>query len=105
MDGDVNDDVLLAAIRKRLLREIEDERRASDAAQIVNNVYGGPMEARGGIHEELAPDDMEYYVDITRKDLPETNPETGKPVGWEKKVRRWRQKAGDDPTDPQKKSL
>ncbi len=115
------------AIRKRLL----DEARATRGgrghkgggdeeamARIVNNVYGGSGGAGfgghsgGGVMDRLgggngggdAPDGedpFDYLVNITRKDLPDINPATGKPEGWSKTVHRYREPKGDG--EPHKK--
>lgn len=85
-----------AAIRRRLLAEIERGNQGGGQS-IVNNVYGGGGaqggEIGGGIREAMAEDIdpalRDYYVDIEREDLPGINPATGKPVGWRKKVKRY----------------
>jgi hypothetical protein len=57
----------------------------------------------GSIAEQMTPEDWDYYVDIQREDLPEINPETGKPLGWKKKVHRYTTKRGEEPPAPGKK--
>lgn len=97
-EDELNDAALIRAARKRLLREIEGQAAKEAASQkIINNVYGG-----GGVMDRLGgggppppasadgEDPYDYFVDITRKDLDELNPHTGKPAGWEKKVHRYR---------------
>ncbi len=97
-------DQLNAAIRKRLLAEIEQGRGGSGQS-VVNNVYGGgaPAAGGGGIREMMgSPEDRDYFVDIEREDLPDINPATGKPKGWKKKVHRFSTGRGED---PEKKNL
>ncbi len=115
---DTSDQALIAAIRRRLLQEIEREQ--AGGASVVNNVYGGgapivPSEAPSqglmgqmGGQAGATEDPYDYFVDIVRKDLPEINPETGKPIGWEKSVRRHRglrEKSGLETLDEKKKNL
>lgn len=91
-DADALDDAaLIKAARKRILRELEMQSGGmGGGAAVTNNVYGGG----GGLMERMngAPSDdgdlRDYMVDIERRDLPELNPLTKKPVGWTKKVRR-----------------
>lgn len=104
MDEDqITDQMLIAAARKRLLAELGG---GGDASRIVNNIYGGGSSGMGGgggglfdslTGGEASPaggqpgeDPFDYFVDITRKDLPEINEATGKPIGWEKRVHRFR---------------
>jgi hypothetical protein len=98
---------LNAAIRKRLLAEIE--RGQGGGQSVVNNVYGGgapaaiggggirEMAGAGGGDDDIDPASRDYYVDITREDLPDINPLTKKPVGWRKKVHRFSVAHNDDP--------
>jgi hypothetical protein len=86
----IDDEVLLQAIRKRLRDEISQGGRAS---QITNNVYGGGV-AGGGVRDQMGgesggEDPRDYFVDIMREDLPEINEATGKPKGWKKTVHRF----------------
>jgi hypothetical protein len=101
-----SDSALLKAVRKRLLNEISAKQAASSV--INNNVYGGSAHAggsdvggllgsMGGAPAAAGEDPFDYLVDIERKDLP-INPETGKPEGWRKSVRRHR-----TPKDEKKK--
>jgi len=90
-DEEINDEVLLQAIRQRLRDEIKSGGRAS---QITNNVYGGGVAQGGGVRDELGGEDgggagRDYFVDIMREDLPEINEATGKPKGWKKTVHRF----------------
>lgn len=103
--ADINDDVLLAAIRKRLLDEIG---KRGDAERIVNNVYGS-MPQGGGITERLYQGDIasggeedpyQYFVDIDRDDKID---EEGKKTGWTKRVKRYRQQLPRSEGDPGKK--
>lgn len=93
MDDQITEDMLLNAIRKRQLADIE--RR--DSERIVNNIYGGGIGA-GGVSGQMGgggggefqdPADRDYFVDIVREDLPEINPDTGRPRGWKKRVHRF----------------
>lgn len=96
---------LQQAIRERALEDM----RARREAAVVNNVYGGGLQhPSGGVmgmlgneprspQHEIDPGAFDYYVDIKRKDLPEINPETGKPMGWEKSVHRYRHPKGLEP--------
>jgi hypothetical protein len=99
-----DDDVLLAAIRKRLLREIERENEARQAgggggggggaSSIVNNVYGGSL--GGGVAgqlgnaQEMTPEERDYFVDIARQNVPEGDEEMPH-GGWRKSVHRYTQ--------------
>jgi hypothetical protein len=97
----ITDDVLLDAIRKRYLREIEKENQASSINNIINNSPAsapGMAAAMGGV----TPDDSDYYVDILREDLPDINPATGKPAGWNKSVHRYKRKPGEDMPEKKK---
>lgn len=97
----ITDEVLLDAIRKRYLREIEKETQAANINNIINNSPAsapGMAAAMGGV----TPDDDEYFVDITRTDLPEINPITKKPIGWNKKVRRYKRKPGEEMPEKKK---
>lgn len=96
MERPLDDQLLVQAMRKRILDEIN---KREQQAAIVNNVYGGggqPSQMHGvadqmtGMSE--GEDPYDYFVDITRKDLPDINPATGKPLGWEKSVHRHRKK-------------
>lgn len=90
MDEEVNDDVLLRAIRQRMLEDLRSPRQS--AAPITNNVYGGGV--GGGVRDSMSDADLggvdrDYFVDIVREDLPDINEATGKPIGWKKKVHRF----------------
>jgi hypothetical protein len=108
MDEEEYNAMLRQAIRDRILNEVKKPR---DVERIVNNVYGGPLTSDknqglgGGVTGEMAPEDLDYLVDITREDLPELNPLTGKPKGWKKTVVRRTQPRGATPpaSDPEKK--
>jgi hypothetical protein len=113
MNEDEYQEILRQAIRDRILSEV---RQPKGFERIVNNVYGGPIAGEknqglgGGVVGEMggmSPDDREYFVDIMREDLPEINPETGKPKGWRKSVRRYTKPAGSpmgEPEDGKKKT-
>lgn len=99
---------LQAAIRRRLLEEIEG-RRGGGPSPVVNNVYGGGVGGGGGgLREQMAGgDDMDpaardYFVDILREDL-DINPDTDKPRGWRKKVHRFTTPHNEDA--PKKKDF
>lgn len=97
-DDGLDDAALVRAARKRLLGELSgkagSKAKKADAVQSIINNYGG-----GGVMDHLATrtpvggepgeDPYDYFVDISRKDLG-INPETGKPIGWEKSVHRHR---------------
>ncbi len=84
-----DDSALIKAARKRILAELEAK---GGAAGITNNVYGGG--SGGGLMERMNgaegedPSLRDYFVDISREDMPEINEKTGKPKGWNKKVHR-----------------
>lgn len=102
-NDDINDEMLVRAMRKRLLDEIS---RRGEAEKIVNNVYGGPV--GGGVMDQMGAespdDDQSYFVDILRENYEPgdsaqvTDPETGEKVsrvlpkgGWGKYVHRFSQ--------------
>ncbi len=96
---------LVEAAKRRILRELEREQ----AAQVVNNLtQGGGM--GGGQSQSIqdmmgsgTPEDWDYFVDITREDLPDVNPATGKPKGWKKSVHRFTNRKGEEPPPVGKK--
>ncbi len=114
MDEDqISDQMLIAAARKRLLAELgggEGGGMSGGASHITNNLYGGggvpalqdvggsgasgPSglfdSLTGGQQVPAGEDPFDYFVDISRRDMDEINPATGKPIGWEKSVHRWR---------------
>lgn len=80
------DKELKAALKRRIVRELEKEQSPSS---IVNNLYGGGSEKQsGGIQDSMlsGEDPFEYYVDISRKSDPND------PKGWLKSVHRHRGK-------------
>ena len=122
----VTDEMLLNAIRQRVLEDIEQKK----AASVINNIIGGGGGGQG-LYGQMAnqqglkdiaeePDMMDYNVDITKEDLydpikdekfkalaqilqqhPEVglNPKDipiGKPHGWKKSVRRYRDGKKED---------
>ena len=93
--GEVGDDQLIQAVRKRLLRDIAEKHEAQHISNVINNHqgggHGGLMEAmNGGQHEDPAL--FDYMVDIEKHDIP--GAEGGKPVGWKKSVHRHRSPKG-----------
>lgn len=115
MSRGVSDQALLSAVRQRILAEIQKKQEQHHAA-ITNNVYGhggGTAEQSQhgmsqGVADQLgnstnAEDPYDYFVDITREDLPNINPATGKPAGWKKSVQRYRTKKGEP--EPGKKKI
>jgi hypothetical protein len=106
MNEDEYNAMLRDAIRERLLSEVKKPR---DYEKIVNNVYGGDVSSAknqglgGGVMADMNPDDRDYFVDITREDLPDLNPLTGKPKGWHKKVKRYTQPRGHSEPDGDEK--
>ena len=108
MAKQVTDQQLLAAMRQRILNEIE---KRQEQQAIINNVYGGGGDYQSrssGVADQLGTasdgeDPYDYFVDITREDLPDINPATGKPAGWKKSVQRYRKKKGE--SEPPKKKI
>lgn len=98
----VNDQMLLEAIRQKMLDDIKQK----NAANAIYNIVGGSgspssgsgvgaaMGGLGPMSEAGADDPFDYLVDITRKDLDETNAQ-GKPKGWTKTVHRYRTPKGE----------
>lgn len=91
---------LIDAAKRRILRELEREQ----AAQVVNNLTqsGGGMGREAPQTQSIqdlmgsgTPEDWDYFVDITREDLPDLNPATGKPKGWKKSVHRFTNRKGE----------
>lgn len=95
-DPSLNDQALIAAIRKRLLREI-DSSGGGAANSVINNYapaggsatsgtghMGDDSSTTSGLMEKLMgnPGDYDYNVDIERENTP---------TGWTKKVHRYRQ--------------
>lgn len=98
VDQQIDDNVLLQAIRQRMLDEIKAKREA--AAIINNNLYGqgggGPSGIQAGMHD-AAPsgggDDRDYFVDILRENIDPENPS----LGWKKTVHRHTEPKGKNP--------
>jgi hypothetical protein len=84
--------VLEQAIKKRILDEISRESRS---AQVINNFQGGaPLASEARKPDSLQeamfdPGAYDYLVDIEKSDVFE--PGGDKPIGWRKKVRRYRE--------------
>ncbi len=95
MRGAIDDNALVQAVRKRLLRELEAQQEAR-ISNTINNNQGGGSHGGGGLMEAMnggGPEDpYEYLVDIEKRDIP--GEEGGKPLGWTKKVHRHREKKG-----------
>lgn len=115
MDDQISDDMLIAAARKRILSELGQSGGGGGVQKLVNNIYGaqqggGDMGGGGGggLFDSLSggdqgqggEDPFDYNVDITRRDLEEINPLTGKPAGWTKTVHRWRGSKKKAPMGP-----
>jgi hypothetical protein len=107
-DDRYSDAALIRAARKRLLGELSAHKAASSSNTINNNISSGGGHDVGGLMGLLGSgggqepgaggsDPFDYLVDIERKDL-DINPDTGKPHGWTKAVRRHR-----TPKDEKKK--
>jgi hypothetical protein len=84
------DDELVAAARRRILRELEREQAG---ASVVNNIGGGlPVTLReqmaSAVSPEGSPED-DYYVAIRR--------EANKKGGWDKMVKRFKAQKGSKP--------
>lgn len=101
----VTDEVLLEAVRQRLLDEVRKQERM---APVVNNVYGGHVPSSQGVAEQMGqpeadPGLFDYFVDIERSPL--MNPATGTAVegAWKKKVHRYRTPKSDLTDDGMKK--
>lgn len=93
----IDDQMLIEAVRQRLLEELKG---GGGAKGIVNNVYGSPMAGGSGIMGALggesagdSPDprgeDADYFVDIMREAIDPENPQ----VGWKKSVHRYKKKS------------
>jgi hypothetical protein len=110
LDSPVTDEVLLQAIRKRLLDEIAEQQQASSI--INNNVYGAgqdagqqaeaPGIAAGMQGQDMSPEERSYFVDILKQEYEPGDttqfydPESGGPSdvelkhgGWGKRVHRF----------------
>lgn len=99
---DINDQVLAHALKRRMMRDLE-ERGMGGATQITNNNIGsggggggggGGMMGGGEMPED--PRDMQYFVDIVRENLEpgdEYDTADGKRKatrnGWRKQVHRF----------------
>lgn len=93
----IDDNALVQAVRKRLLRELEAQQAHQISNTINNNQSsgghgGGLMEAMNGGQPGGSDDPFDYLVDIEKRDIP--GEEGSKPVGWTKKVHRHRTKKG-----------
>jgi hypothetical protein len=103
---DLSDEAILRAVKRRLMDELSQRQ-----AGVVNNVYGGSGQGvgsggYGGLVQDMAQggeDPFNYFVDITREDLPDINPATKKPIGWTKKVERYRKRKDELEDEPKKK--
>lgn len=106
----LNDDELIQALRQRIKEQIASLGASGSPASINNYVGGMPSQPYGITGGMLAqndsePDDSDYFVDISRRDVePLLDEKTGKviqPGGWDKKVHRFKTKKGEEP--PKKK--
>lgn len=95
---------MIKRIREKLMASMDGGGASpgKDATSIVNNLYGNSGGGMNGLVEQMnggpqgpAPDDFDYLVDIERRDLPEVNEATGRPVGWKKTVNRRRIPKGE----------
>lgn len=101
------------AVQERILDEIR-AKAAQQQASVVNNVYGNHQAGGGGgggsdpvsgrgIMDMMDPEAFDYKVHIKRDALRDDagniiyDPKTGKPVGWDKSVHRYRSPKGGDP--------
>lgn len=89
---DSTDKDLIAAARRRILRELEKEQGAS-AQSVINNYGGGaPVTLKEQMAAQVAPEgspDDDYYVAIRRQ--------ANKKDGWDKMVRRFKTQKGQKP--------
>lgn len=85
---------LVYALRRRMLRDLN--RKQMEQAQSE-----APQHQSGGLAEAMLGEDdpYDYKVKITKKDLADLHPGTGKPLGWEKEVHRYREKKKRDPLE------
>jgi hypothetical protein len=97
MESVLDDAQLIQAARRRLLRMLES---GESPASIINNIgSGGPSGSSGGLVEKMSgggeedPGLFDYLVDIEKTDIP--GGEGEKPIGWRKKVHRYRTKKGE----------
>ena len=87
----ITEEILLQAIRKRLLEEIQGRR---ERRNVIQNIIGGGGGMRGRVgqpptqQQAIDPGMFDYYVDILKEDI--LGPE-GKPIGWRKNVHRFRE--------------
>ncbi len=93
MRGAIDDNALVQAVRKRLLRELEAKQQMAEIHNTINNHQEGGGAGHGGLAAAMNggparedPDLMNYLIDIQKTD--DINPETGKTMGWKKTVRR-----------------
>jgi len=83
------------AIKKRILEEIGQRSQG----QTINNFQGGaPLASESRAPNSLQeamfdPGAFDYMVDIEKTD--QIDEKTGKPIGWNKKVHRYRQPKGE----------
>ena len=107
----ITDEAIMDAIREQMLARIKSQ---NDARTVNYMLGGGQSGAKGGVFETLGapsaspvtPDedpDLDYFVDILKND--NIDPETGKSIGWKKKVHRYASPRGETPPTPKKKRM
>ena len=91
----IDDNALIRAARKRILRELAAQSDGGHSNTINNYAGGGGhhglMEAMNGGGSD-DPSLHDYLVDIEKRDIP--GEEGGKPIGWTNKVHRHREEKG-----------
>jgi hypothetical protein len=89
----IDDQSLIRAARKRILRELAGQHENAGSAGSPKYAGGGLMEKMNGGQSDN--DDLfSYLVDIEKND--KRDPETGKTIGWTKKVHRHREPRGGE---------
>lgn len=90
-------DELRAAIKARILAEVAGRSQA----QVVNNMYAAGGAREGGLQDRFDPveDPFDYKVDIERRQVVDSQ---GLPIGWDKKVHRYRAPKDGEPKKKRK---
>lgn len=97
----LTDEDLIQLVRAQMAGNIN--RLGYGQADLNEELQRSRQKGASSIAEQMTPEEWDYYVDITREDLPEINPDTGKPRGWKKKVHRYTTKKGEELPPPGKK--